>query len=282
MKAEWTADVILILICLLLRFSDPTYIWTKGRVYLGFKKSWFSYLFWLPTIISFIIVFITYLLRPGLSKPNGAWMLYPTLSYSQLQEYMHCPLLSVTSPQPAPGDTESREVRIDTTTSGACFGSASKWVRSEYLLMGGLPYILGQHFCSPDHFLQLMQQLQVARKMSWLWHMCSGVPGHATLLLFLYQPGSIKQGSYIQWLAQSGVRGTGHLRFGLELDHSTIRYTCNDLQTKQFTAVLLINKAKLHFWREHAWGKISVEGKALKQQETFLLQFSTSGPPTRR
>lgn len=43
-KAEWTADMILVLTCLLLRFSDPTHIWAKGKVYLSFKKTWFSWL----------------------------------------------------------------------------------------------------------------------------------------------------------------------------------------------------------------------------------------------
>ena len=48
-------------------------------------------------------------------------------------------------------------------------------------------------------------------------------------------------------LPRRGGREMGHLQFGLELDHSTIKYTCNDSQTKQFTAALLINKAKFHF-----------------------------------
>jgi len=43
----------------------------------------------LPTIsfiiIIIIIIIITYLLRPGLYTPNGDCVLWPTLSYSQLQ-----------------------------------------------------------------------------------------------------------------------------------------------------------------------------------------------------
>ena len=40
-----------------LRFSDPTHIWTKGRVHLGFKKSWFS---WLILIAHYIFYYYYY------------------------------------------------------------------------------------------------------------------------------------------------------------------------------------------------------------------------------
>lgn len=62
-------------------------------------------------------------------------MVWPTLSCSQLQGYLHCLQFSITSPQPVTGDTESREVQRDTTKSAAYFVSALKSVRSEHFLL---------------------------------------------------------------------------------------------------------------------------------------------------
>lgn len=195
LKAEQMTDGILVLICLLLRFSDPTYIWTKGRVSFGFKENWFS---WLILIVHnhiyyrcFYYLFIK--TRPFYTK----WCLY-VVPHRFPAPRVTCTVISSASPQPAPRDMESREVQIDTAKSTVCLGSASKLVRSEHFLTGGLPCILGQQFCSLTHFLLLMCQLQVARKMSQLWHLCSDVPGHDTLILFRYQPGSFEQWSYVQ------------------------------------------------------------------------------------
>lgn len=148
-------------------------------------------------MISFIIVFIIYLLRPGVSTPIVPACCAPFFLIPRSKGACTVPS-SVSPHHRRPPGTPKAEVQIDTIKSAACFGSASKLVRSEYFLMGGLPDVLGQHFYSPIHFLLLLQQLQVARKMRWLSHVGSDVSGHATLLLFLYQPGSFEQGSYIQ------------------------------------------------------------------------------------
>lgn len=74
-------------------------------------------------------------------------MLCPTLSYSQIQRYTHCPQLSVTSPQPAVTDAESRDVQIGTAKSAACFGSATKLVR-----IGWCPLHLGPAFLFSNTF----------------------------------------------------------------------------------------------------------------------------------
>lgn len=64
--------------------------------------------------------------------------------------------------------------------------------------------------------------------------------------------------------------------------HPSIKHTCNDSDTKQFITGSSISQTKLLVWKDNVSGKICSQGKPLKQPETFLLQFSTSGPPARR
>lgn len=58
-KAEWMANVILVLICLLLSFTDPAYTTTKAEPALASRRAGFHGSFWLPAIMSFIIFLYT-------------------------------------------------------------------------------------------------------------------------------------------------------------------------------------------------------------------------------
>lgn len=72
--------------------------------------------------------------------------------------------------------------------------------------------------------------------------------------------------------------------FGWDLEHPTVKHTCNDPHTEQLVTESPVRQIKLlvRGGGDSVLGKIFSQGKTLKQPEAFLLQFSASGPSARR